>query len=174
MVRFECLKCGNTEQVEERYVGHRGTCRKCGNVAIVTAAPASGPVHSPMAEHTVWKGRPSLLGYAGAFLLSLVLVVVFGLGVLLLLICMLHWWLQHYEITNKRVIARTGLLRRTHNEIAISDLRAIETTRTFTQIVMGLGTLNFGSAGAVGYEVQFFWVRRPQRLKDLVNAQKYG
>ena len=74
---------------------------------------------------------------------------------------------QDYRITPRRIEVTTGFLARSSNEVRIEDIRAINVTcRGFTGII-GIGTVDFFTAGDAA-EVSFRKIWAAQKVKTLV------
>lgn len=213
MIDFACPACGNSVAVEEKYVGRKGTCKQCGNVAVVPSPVTAVAIHSlasvpdmrsattrlcpkcegeiprralrckhcgydmeeeqAKVEQAVWEGGPSLWNYSGVAAACILFGMLLLFPLLFLPLIFVHWKMQSYRVTTTRIISHTGMMNRKLSEIAVKDLRAIEVTRSFKEMVLGLGTINFGSSGQAGYEVQFRGVRDFARVRDMVNRKKY-
>lgn len=134
-------------------------------------------------EQLVYVGCPSWLNYAGTFLLAaLSLVGGYYAGALG------GWWLGgglalalalvsgaclararwEFRVTTERVEAVRGLLARSHREIRLQDIRAINVESSGVEGLLGVGTLTFSSMGGREDDVVFRGVRGARRLRQLV------
>jgi len=77
---------------------------------------------------------------------------------------------QHrdYYVTIDRVETQWGILGRSSKEALIKDISLIDVHQKGIIGWLGIGTVDFGTSGTEGIEVQFKNVRRPHRIKDLV------
>jgi membrane protein YdbS with pleckstrin-like domain len=73
-----------------------------------------------------------------------------------------------YYITTERVETEYGLIGRNSNEVRIRDIRAIDVRMNGLTALIGVGTVDFSSAGGAAVEVQFKNVRNPHRVKRMV------
>jgi hypothetical protein len=107
-------------------------------------------------------------------------VQVFGLGVFLLALRLgwqaLEWMSRVYVLTDRRVIARGGVLR-----VAVFEapLRNIQHTAVFTSMrerFTGLGTIAFATAGSDTFDCLWLMLRQPHQVhKTVVEAmRRYG
>jgi uncharacterized membrane protein YdbT with pleckstrin-like domain len=132
-------------------------------------------------EGIVWRGRGHWLAVFGSPLglaaFALVLLVNgAGLGWLLLLAALilggaawLSWLNQDYAVTERRVIAKDGIIRR---QIAELPLRAVESTHVNQSVIGRL--LGFGSvvtAGTGGTRVRLQSVGDPMGLRSHIQRQ---
>jgi membrane protein YdbS with pleckstrin-like domain len=93
-------------------------------------------------------------------------------GISVLVISHFTVWLlrsrHSFLLTNRRVEMVKGIIIRSSREIRIQDIRAINVLRSGIHAVLGIGTVEFSSAGGTDGEVRFTNVRKCQRIKQLV------
>ena len=104
------------------------------------------------------------------FILALILIPVFGLGILILL----WWYLQtrasKLTVTDTEIIYDKGLLNKEHSEISISRIRAIRVKQSFFDRIFGVGEISIYTAGdnpelvAVGMSV-------PNSIRELIKLE---
>ena len=82
--------------------------------------------------------------------------------------------MRQYLISRKRVEIIYGLLIKSSHEVRISDIRTINVKANGLKGLMGVGNVEFASAGSGGMEVEFRGVRRPHQIKELVRAIQDG
>lgn len=75
---------------------------------------------------------------------------------------------RDYLVTDERVETVWGIFGRSSKEVRICDIRAIDVHETGLLGILGIGTVDFSSAGNAGVEVQFQNVRRPHQIKEMV------
>lgn len=73
-----------------------------------------------------------------------------------------------YYVTDERVEVVWGLIGRSSKEVRVCDIRAIDVHEQGIMGLLGIGTVDFSSAGNAAVEVQFRYVRRAHRIKELV------
>jgi len=137
----------------EAYVGHPPTGRKV------------------MPEQVLREETRAWVDYVGWFLVGLVLLPVFGLGLVFLLGAWLDRLGRKYTVTSERVISRHGIISRKVNEIEIKNIQDVNLQQGILQRLVRTGTVGFSSAGRSGVEVMFEGVANPGQLKDLVREQ---
>ena len=113
-------------------------------------------------EHPVmFKNNP--LG----FILCVLLVPAFGLGLLLLL----YWYVQtratKLTVTEKEVIFETGLLNKDHAEVNITSVRTVRVRQTFFDRLFGVGTVEIFTAGDAP-EITARGLPDPNRIRELI------
>lgn len=80
-------------------------------------------------------------------------------------------WYRHYSwaytIDGETIESREGLIARQVRSIRVRDLRNINVKQTLWQRVLGVGDVEFSSAGGSGIEVTFRGVDDPLAVKNL-------
>jgi len=76
------------------------------------------------------------------------------------------------EITNKRSIERVGILSRFTSEILHEDVRNVQISQTFPERLMGIGTIGISSAGQDGLEISVKDIRKPDRIRELIDQYR--
>lgn len=131
----------------------------------------------------LYHGHPALLSFPKSLLLA-VLAIVQGLvlwdqngwflfgGLLVALFAfgfiLVERSMREYLITPKRVEIVHGLLAKNSNEMRIEDIRAINVKKPGILGLLGIGDVEFASAGSDSEEVVFSRAARPEAIKDLV------
>lgn len=129
------------------------------------------------------RGHPSWLAYAKPLFLALLLIVAAalsfpfgeiylavgaGLAVFTLLCVAAVRFSCDYIVTEERVEMVWGIFGRSSKEVRVRDIRAIDVHESGLSGLLGIGTVDFSSAGTAGVEVQFKDVRRAHEVKQLV------
>lgn len=78
---------------------------------------------------------------------ALVLLLAFSLAPFL------RWRATHYVVTDRRVLVRTGVLRRSGRDVPLSRVNDITFTHSLVERALGCGTLAIESAGTGGQVV---------------------
>ncbi|MFV1996287.1 MAG: PH domain-containing protein [Verrucomicrobiales bacterium] len=76
--------------------------------------------------------------------------------------------MRHYLVTDRRVELIYGLVSRSSHEVRVQDVRTINVSKPGFKGLLGVGSVDFCSAGGDGVEVQFCDLWRPHRVKALV------
>jgi uncharacterized membrane protein YdbT with pleckstrin-like domain len=120
-------------------------------------------------EHPVmFKNNP--LG----FIISLILIPVFGLGLLIFLV----WHLQNKAskliVTDKEVLFEKGLLSKERSEVNISSVRTVKVKQSFFNRIFGTGAVELYTAGD-SPEIVAAGMPDPNKIRELVkNGQNNG
>lgn len=81
---------------------------------------------------------------------------------------------RDYYITDERVEMIWGIFGRSSKEVRICDIRAIDVHERGLSGLLGIGTLDFSSAGNAGVEVQFKAISSAHEVKELVRELQKG
>lgn len=117
-------------------------------------------------EHPVmFKNNP--LG----FILSLLLVPVFGLGLIIFLV----WHLQNkgskLTVTDNDILFEKGLLSKDRSEIIIASVRTVRVKQSFFNRVFGTGTVELYTAGDAP-EIVAAGIPDPNRVRELIKSRQ--
>jgi hypothetical protein len=135
-----------------------------------------GSIHPhQQAENLLFSAHPAMFrSNPIAFLLCILIIPVFGLGLAMLL----FWWLDTLgttlSITDKRTILRKGLLSNFTTEVFHQDIRNVLLRQTFFQRLFGVGYIGISSAGQAGIEIEVDGIRKPNFIKDLLYKARQG
>lgn len=106
------------------------------------------------------------------FLLTMALVLAYGLGLVILFI----WWIRvsckTLIITNRRVIYKTGIFSKDETEIPHSQIGTIQIHKGFWESVFGVGTISIAATGTSGFELTLPDMPDPGRIKHLIDANQ--
>ncbi len=88
----------------------------------------------------------------------------------------LEWWNQTYVLTDRRIIAIYGVLRRSYFHAPLQKIQHIAVVQTVRERVFGLGTLAFATAGSDGYDAAWLSLAHPFAVYKQVNhtIDRYG
>lgn len=169
-------------KVNEAAAGKRGKCKDCGTMVTIPnpsasqrpAAPAlqvSPPVAKPAEEKVLYHRHPSMFRNRPVlFIVFLLLIAVYGLGLVLLII----WWIRDLgvtlTVTDKRTTLRHGILSKSITEIWHRDVRNVLVSQSFFQRIFGVGAIGISSAGGPGLEIQVRGMKTPYAVKKIVDA----
>lgn len=121
-------------------------------------------------ERKLYKSHPAMFrNNPLGFLIAIILIAAFGLGLLILL----FWWLNVAQttltVTDKRTILRKGLLSRYMNEIFHSDVRNVQVWQTPCQRVFNTGNIGISSAGQSEVEIQVNGIPNPEKVREIID-----
>ena len=98
-------------------------------------------------ERIVHIGRISLWSMTHLFILGVLLLPVFGLGLVFLVIAWVRYKTTELAITNRRVIAKFGFISRRTVEINIAKVESIQVDQGILGRIFDYGTLLIAGAG---------------------------
>ena len=128
-----------------------------------------------MTEETIFEVHPSMFrNNPAGFVLSILLIAAFGLGLLILLI----WWLQcigtTLTVTTERTVLRKGILSKFTTEVYHSDVRNVQLRQSMFQRMLDVGYMGIASAGHSGLEIEVSGIPEPERVKEFIDQQRRG
>jgi uncharacterized membrane protein YdbT with pleckstrin-like domain len=110
--------------------------------------------------------------YFSAPNLRVVLVVSVAVFVYLIAVVIYRRYSWAYTIDNETIESREGLIARKVKSIRIQDLRNINVNQSLWQRLVGVGDVEFSSAGGSGIEVSFCGVSDPLQVKSLAQRMQ--
>lgn len=132
-----------------------------------------------------WRSQLGLLTLIAAFaaivLIGLVdpggwggiVSIVGAIGLALLVILLLYRHYAHlYYIEEGRVEHQVGIIGRHIRSVRLADLRNVNLRQGIVERILGIGTLEFSSAGGSGIEVSWAGVRDPADLKRQIEGMR--
>lgn len=112
-------------------------------------------------EEVIWEGRPELLGYAWSFVLGILLIPLFGLGLVVIAATYLHRQHTEYVITTESVSKKTGILSRTVTDIGHENIQDSAYKQGVFARYYEFGTVQISTAGGSGVEMALEHVADP-------------
>ena len=151
-------------------------CKHCGEFldgsqGTQTASAPSEP-HTQEPEKTLWTGTPSHYYYLGAYVIGTLLLVAYGLGLIIIIWALLDRSNKVFTVTTRRVMSKSGIIARSTQEVTMKDIRSINLNQGIIERIFGLGTVQIGSAGTAGIEVQFSGIPSAEKVKDVISRHK--
>ena len=88
----------------------------------------------------------------------------------------LDWQMHAFVLTDRRVIARRGILRTALYEAPLARIQNTIVVQSVRERVFGLGTLGFATAGRGTFDCYWEMVRRPFEVHRVVReaVERYG
>lgn len=112
----------------------------------------------------MFRNRPIL------FILFVLMILIYGVGLLFLLI----WWIRDLGITltvtDRRSTLRHGILSKSITEIWHKDVRNVVVSQSLFQRIFGVGMIGISSAGGIGVEIVAYGMPSPYKVKQIVDA----
>jgi|15BtaG_2_1085339.scaffolds.fasta_scaffold14403_1 uncharacterized membrane protein YdbT with pleckstrin-like domain len=126
-----------------------------------------------MNEETLYESHPSMFrNNPVEFVLSILLILFYGLGLVILLI----WWLKakgtKITLTNQRVTLRKGILSKNINEVYHSDVRNVKVNQNLFQRMFKVGTIGISTAGQSDVEILVSGIPHPEKVKEIIDNHR--
>ena len=127
-----------------------------------------------MSEQILYEASPSMfrnqpIGFFLTLLLSLV-----GIG----LIIFFFWWLDclgtKLTVTDRRTTLRKGVFSKHVTEVWHRDVRTVSLSQSFTQRILGVGTIGISSAGQGDVEISVAGLPNPEDIKSAIDSRRVG
>ena len=123
----------------------------------------------------MYESHPSMFGnHPLLFVLYVVLIAAFGLGLVLLLI----WWIQTLgttlTVTNDQTTLRKGILSKYTNDVFHENVRNIIVRQSMFQRMMGTGYIGISSSGQSDIEIEVNGIPDPDLVKELIDDCRSG
>lgn len=103
------------------------------------------------------------------FIIALILIPVFGIGLLILL----GWHLQNkaskLSITESEIHYEKGLLNKEHSEVSIRSVRTVKVKQSFFNRIFGVGTVEIFTAGD-SPEIVASGLPDPNKVRELIKV----
>ncbi|QVQ55027.1 PH domain-containing protein [Spiractinospora alimapuensis] len=114
----------------------------------------------------------AMIGLGVQRVLAMTLMVFAAAGVY----CLASWWLTWFRLDADHLMVRSGMLRRTVQEVPLSRLQAVDVVRPFVPQIFGLAELRIELAGGDRGEVRlrFLSAKIATRLRDVLLARAAG
>lgn len=104
--------------------------------------PSMATATTPLTtEHPIWEGNPSHWNNFGAYVLSVILLPVFGLGLILFLVKYLELRYTRYRLTDQRLQITQGVFSRTTKNLELYRVKDLRLERSFLQRMAGIGSI---------------------------------
>lgn len=99
-------------------------------------------------ERVLHRGQLSLWSLAGHIAGGIILLPVFGLGLILLTIAWIRYHSTELAVTNKRLITKTGFIRRETVELNLLKVESMEVHQGVWGRMLDFGSLKINGTGA--------------------------
>lgn len=105
------------------------------------------------------------------FIAGLLLIPVFGVGILILL----WWYLQckasKLTVKEHDILYETGLLSKSRAEFSISGIRTVRVNQSFFNRIFGVGTIQIYTAGDLP-EIEAKGMPEPNQVRELIKSRQ--
>jgi uncharacterized membrane protein YdbT with pleckstrin-like domain len=102
------------------------------------------------------------------FILSVLLVPVFGIGLVILLVWYIATKAQTLTVTDQDLLYERGILSKSRSELRLSSIRSVRVNQTLFQRIFGTGDIEIFTAGD-SPEVTAKGMPDPNRVRELVS-----
>lgn len=99
-------------------------------------------------EQVIYQGRVSVWSQGPLLLLGLILLMFYGLGLIFWAIAAIRYQTTELAITNKRVIAKFGLISRATIEINLQKIESIQVRQGILGRIFNFGSIIVAGAGS--------------------------
>ena len=113
------------------------------------------------AHPAMFKNRPF------SFILSILLIPAFGLGILILLVWYLRCKSSKLIVNEKEILFEEGLLSKSRSEITLSSVRTVKVEQSFVNRMFGVGTIELYTAGDTP-EIIAHGMPDPNKIRDII------
>ena len=107
------------------------------------------------------------------FILSLLLVPVFGIGLLIFMAWLLKNKGTKLSVTERDILFEKGLLSKERAEISISSVRTVRVKQSLLNRIFGVGSIEIYTAGD-NAEIFASGLPDPNRIREIIKAQQNG
>ena len=122
-----------------------------------------------MEEKTIYNGSPSQLSNIGYYTLCLMLAPI-GIGIIMFIIRFLNTKFTNIEITDERVIEKSGILSRKTDETELYRIKDIRLDEPFFLRIFGLSNILLITADRTSPVISLSGIKNGESLKkDLRN-----
>jgi membrane protein YdbS with pleckstrin-like domain len=167
MIDAICPYCGARQPVDESRAGHEIYCESCGAKFKVVATATERAAASAATDGLFhWEGRPVRRDCLGMWILGILLLPVFGVGLIFLGIALFHQYSRHYTVTQTHIVTRHGILSIDTRQIAVKDIRSIDVQATVWQRLLGIRRVEISTAGTEGVDVALLGI--PAQIADAI------
>lgn len=98
-------------------------------------------------EKIIYEGKVSIWSLLPLFILGLILLPIFGVGLVLWITAILRYVTTELAFTNKRVIAKFGFISRSTIELNLSKVESLQVNQGILGRIFNYGTLVISGAG---------------------------
>lgn len=198
-MKTKCPECKQKYELDKEYLGRQVTCLYCSNIFTVsnialTECPDCFGSISRRAETCPHCGaclknsgidstndteeeikavlHQSFKYYLPDIILGIVLIPVLLIGIPIIIFAIIRYKCTVCTITNHKIIVRSGWINKKENSVWIKDIRGINLTQSFFERLLGLGSIDVGTAATAGSEIKITAIKEAENVIALINAMR--
>jgi uncharacterized membrane protein YdbT with pleckstrin-like domain len=99
-------------------------------------------------ETVVYRAEISLWSVAHLIFFGVILLVAYGLGIVFLLWAFIRYKTTEFAVTDKRIIAKTGLISRNTVEMFLDKVESLHVEQTVAGRILNFGTITIRGTGS--------------------------
>ncbi len=122
----------------------------------------------PEQERDVFEIRRSPKAFVGQLLLGVLLLPVFGIGVLLLLGVWYKVYAMRYRLSTMRFFITRGLIARHVEELDLFRIKDISLVQGVLQRLLGVGTITILSTDDTNPRIKVSGINQPLEIKEIL------
>lgn len=119
-------------------------------------------------EEVAWTGEPELASRAGQFATGAIMLPLLGLGLLILVPTYLQVKNTDYVVTNQSLYRKDGVLSTNITSVELDRIQNTEYSQSFTEKLLGYGTVGISTAGSSGTEMEFEGIGDAEEVRDAI------
>jgi uncharacterized membrane protein YdbT with pleckstrin-like domain len=104
-------------------------------------------------ETVLYQSRVSLWSLSGLILLGVLLLVI-GIGLIFLIWAYISYKTTEFAVTDKRIIAKTGLVSRNTVEMFLDKVESLNVTQTVLGRILDYGTVTIRGTGSTSEPIK--------------------
>lgn len=143
-------------------------CKHCHEIIKKENAAGKPDEQGKQDEHVVTTINPVWHEFGWQFFLGLLLIPLFGIGLIVLVHAFIRQYGKKYVVTNKKVVFQEGLFTRHRQVFRIANIASIATEQSFIQRIFGCGRVVLSLPG-----IKFETRKIPQPGKFAAIINKY-
>lgn len=123
-------------------------------------------------EEVVWAGEPTKQKMIGTVVTGVVLIPLFGMGLLILLFAPLTYLgIKHtdYVVTTRSLYVKQGILSTNIESVDLDRIQNTEFTQSFWGKQLGYGTIDISTAGSAGADISFDDVEDARAVREQIS-----
>lgn len=118
-------------------------------------------------EKILERAHVSWLSQIGYIILGILLLPLAGIGLIFILMAVINVWTTELAITNRRIIAKTGLIRRNTIELKVNRVESLGVDQGILGRIFNFGSIVVSGTGGSNAPIPF--ISKPLEFRRKVN-----